>query len=402
MKILKALFLALLFSQSALADDVSPAHVYVDGEVLTAALLNASMNEIINEVNDLDGANLASNIAITTSGTLTLTGTLSATGTSNTIGNGGSDALILNIPGGLTYTSAATWTFTGNQTVSGTWANLGTVTTADINGGTLDGTVIGGSSAAAGTFTTLIATTLGAALNANSQAITNIDIDSGAIDGTPIGASSASTGAFSTLKVGTTNQGDILYDNGTSLVRLTPGTSGKVLQTQGAGANPIWSSMSSTPVIVKWGEIDTVSVTNISTTSGTSLVNGAVTVGTGNLYRYWAFSNTTYANLYQQETVAFTKSSLVSTVSGTYFLWEQSDGAGGGGGRSVSCYVDIGGQVSTTSTSQSVTPASKSWSVDVSSLSNGTSYQIKLMCRDNVGGGNATVGYVAKMIGYTS
>ena len=39
-----------------------------------------------------------------------------------------------------------------------TWTNLGTVTTADINGGTLDGTIIGGASAAAGTFTTLTST----------------------------------------------------------------------------------------------------------------------------------------------------------------------------------------------------------------------------------------------------
>lgn len=41
-----------------------------------------------------------------------------------------------------------------------TWTDLGTVTTADINGGTVDGAVIGGASAAAGTFTTLTATTI--------------------------------------------------------------------------------------------------------------------------------------------------------------------------------------------------------------------------------------------------
>lgn len=36
-----------------------------------------------------------------------------------------------------------------------TWTSLGTVTTADINGGTIDGTTIGGASAAAGTFTSI-------------------------------------------------------------------------------------------------------------------------------------------------------------------------------------------------------------------------------------------------------
>jgi hypothetical protein len=40
---------------------------------------------------------------------------------------------------------------------------------------------------------------LGAALDANSQAITNINVDSGAIDGTVIGANSAAAGTFTTL-----------------------------------------------------------------------------------------------------------------------------------------------------------------------------------------------------------
>ena len=38
-------------------------------------------------------------------------------------------------------------------------------------------------------------------------------------------------------------QGDVLYHNGTSYVRLAPGTSGQYLQTAGAGANPAWASV---------------------------------------------------------------------------------------------------------------------------------------------------------------
>lgn len=53
--------------------------------------------------------------------------------------------------GGLTVTGATT--FSG-----ATIADLGTVTTADINGGTIDGTIIGGSSAAAITGTTITST----------------------------------------------------------------------------------------------------------------------------------------------------------------------------------------------------------------------------------------------------
>ena len=49
-----------------------------------------------------------------------------------------------------------------NPSYSGTTSNGGTVTTIDINGGTIDGAVIGGSSAAAGSFTTLSAASGGA------------------------------------------------------------------------------------------------------------------------------------------------------------------------------------------------------------------------------------------------
>ena len=54
----------------------------------------------------------------------------------------------------LTWASDSTWTAAG-----GTCANLGTVTTVDINGGTIDGAVIGGASTAAGSFAALEATT---------------------------------------------------------------------------------------------------------------------------------------------------------------------------------------------------------------------------------------------------
>ena len=56
---------------------------------------------------------------------------------------------------GLSLTSPS---ITGSPTAAGaTWANLGTVTTANIIGGTINGTIIGGASAAAGTFTTITA-----------------------------------------------------------------------------------------------------------------------------------------------------------------------------------------------------------------------------------------------------
>ncbi len=53
-----------------------------------------------------------------------------------------------------TYAPLASPTFSGTAAANA-WSNLGTVATADINGGTVDGTTIGGSTPAAGTFTTL-------------------------------------------------------------------------------------------------------------------------------------------------------------------------------------------------------------------------------------------------------
>ena len=79
--------------------------------------------------------------------------------------------------------SAAAGTFT-NITASGTVnfngatvSNLGTITTANLDGGTADNIVIGGSTAAAGTFTTLAATsaTVGGAAVLTSVAFSNID-----------------------------------------------------------------------------------------------------------------------------------------------------------------------------------------------------------------------------------
>ncbi len=70
------------------------------------------------------------------------------TGTANEITVTNGDGVSAN----PTISIPSTVSFNG-KTIS----NLGTVTTANIDGGTIDGTVIGGASAAAGTFTTVTA-----------------------------------------------------------------------------------------------------------------------------------------------------------------------------------------------------------------------------------------------------
>ena len=65
----------------------------------------------------------------------------------------------------------------------------------------------------------------------------------GLVIGTNVQAQNALLTDISGLTV---NQGDILYYNGSNIVKLSPGTSGQFLKTLGAGANPAWGSPSST------------------------------------------------------------------------------------------------------------------------------------------------------------
>jgi hypothetical protein len=94
-----------------------------------------------------DPADLAALVATLGATNWTITGNLSVNG-GTTIGNAAGDAFTIH---------PSAWTLSNSVTVTGTFANLGTVTTVDINGGTIDGTTIGGATPAAGAFTTLSA-----------------------------------------------------------------------------------------------------------------------------------------------------------------------------------------------------------------------------------------------------
>jgi len=105
-RILSGLLILLSIAFSCYASDVSKAKTYIDGEILFAADLNNSVDEIIIEINDLDGDNLASDIAITTSGTATLSGTFNASGTATLSGT-------FNASGTANFSGAANFNFEG-------------------------------------------------------------------------------------------------------------------------------------------------------------------------------------------------------------------------------------------------------------------------------------------------
>ena len=84
-------------------------------------------------------------------------------------------------------------------TVGGTLDINGTI---DCEGGAIDNTTIGASTASTGSFTTLSSSglaTLASLTCAGTSTLTTVDINGGAIDGTAIGANSASTVAATTV-----------------------------------------------------------------------------------------------------------------------------------------------------------------------------------------------------------
>ena len=91
----------------------------------------------------------------------------------------------VDVPGTLDVTGVtvldSTLTASSGGSLTGTWTDLGSVDTVDVNGGTLSGVTVDGG------------LTWSAAQDFGSQNLTNVDIDSGTVDGATVGAASAST-----------------------------------------------------------------------------------------------------------------------------------------------------------------------------------------------------------------
>jgi hypothetical protein len=110
----------------------------------------------------------------------------------------------------------------------GTVVELGiNPTTIDINAGTIDGTPIGATTPSTGVFTNVAGTLITAAQpnitslgTITSLVATTADINGGTIDGTTIGASSASTGAFTSLAA----SGEIVATGGIKITETAGGT----------------------------------------------------------------------------------------------------------------------------------------------------------------------------------
>ena len=226
---------------------------------------------------------------VTVTGNLDVTGNLEVTGTTTfnggtlTLGDSATDNVVFGADVNSSITpntdnaydlgsSSKEWRnlyIDGEANIDTLNADSATLTTADINGGTLDNVRIGSSTPSSATFTTLVATgnvdlgdatsdtitatgrfdsalvpsadgtyDLGSSslewndlyidgtanidtLRADSATLTTVDINGGSIDGAGIGANSASSGAFTTLSAsGNVDLGDATSDTITATGRF--------------------------------------------------------------------------------------------------------------------------------------------------------------------------------------
>tara|TARA_Y100000310_G_scaffold343900_2_gene453800 strand:+ start:2470 stop:3354 length:885 start_codon:yes stop_codon:yes gene_type:complete len=185
-----------------------------DTETVTRTKLNNLVANLKTEFNgSISNANVASDAAIAASKLdLSATGAIGggtpAAGTFTTLASTG-NTTIGDASGDTLTANADAWTLANGTTVTGTWDDLGTVTTVDINGGTIDGATLGG---------------------AAQVTVTDADINGGTLDGVNIGTTTATGELF------VNNASDDADGLGSQ------GTSGQFLQSQGAGSNPTWAA----------------------------------------------------------------------------------------------------------------------------------------------------------------
>ncbi len=223
----------------------------VSGEMV-AVVYDGTRFQLISPVNSFTNLNVSG--TLTVAGATTLNGNLA-------VGDAAADTINFKSSG---------WTLTNNVSVIGTWADIGTITTADINGGTIDGTTIGGGTAAAGTFTTATATTGNiTTVNATTVDSTNLEVTNlKAKDGTAAGSIADATGVV-TLNSVVATTADI---NGGTIDATTIGGSSPAVGnfTTVSAASAVFTTATITTVNTTTLDLTNLEVTNIKAKDGTA------------------------------------------------------------------------------------------------------------------------------------
>jgi len=162
-----------------------------------------------------------------------------------------------------------------------------------------------------------------------SGVIVNADINaSAAIDWSKMASSTdiSSAGKVTDLTITNEAQGDILYFDGSNWVRLAAGTAGTYLQTQGAGANPQWASVTATSASKLTDTFDIEGGTYDITVDITTQTTSAVTVtlpDLGGVNQEWVFSKVSQT----LENKTLTTPTIADFTNATH---DHSNAAGGG------------------------------------------------------------------------
>jgi len=155
------------------------------------------------------------------------------------------------------------------------------------------------------------------------MALTTIGTD--AIDALAVTAAKLATNAVATAKIvdnavdgakiamTSDAQGDVLFYGGTDYERLGPGTSGYFLKTQGAAADPVWSSVPAGVTINT--NADNSGETNLTYDQTTLAIKNSGTAS--DLKVYCESSNAHYTSIKSAAHAAYTGGSWTFTLPGT-------------------------------------------------------------------------------------
>jgi len=132
-----------------------------------------------------------------------------AAGSGTSVGLQVGSGKTLSVGGTLVGSGTVTLDSAAISAASATISDLGTVTTVDLNGGTIDGVTIGGTTAGAITATNLTGTgtiTFNGATVTDLGTVGTIDLNGGTVDGVTVGGSVAGAVTATTLKSTSTRE----------------------------------------------------------------------------------------------------------------------------------------------------------------------------------------------------
>ena len=169
------------------------------------------------------------------------------------------DAIFGNISGDATVAAGGALTIAGTSvensmlvndgiTIAGADTSLGGSITADTIAGQISVDTISGNQINGGTIGSVTISQLGGALDVNNENITNIDVDSGTIDGTVIGGASAAAGTFTSVSATSISGSSVLIEGHSQDIRTYAFSNSQPYQldlTSGTGDDRVMSWMSS-------------------------------------------------------------------------------------------------------------------------------------------------------------